>query len=184
MTEHDLAGDTAGPGSVGGHTLVLLRHARAEPAGELGDHARPLAAPGRRQASRIGARIAERLEAPQLVLVSDALRAHETYRLLAAAHGGLPEAKRLAELYDAGPRDVIALLAELDDALDRVLVVGHEPTMSGLATVLDMERNAGPADLGLGMGTAEAAVLDVPGSWAGLDRSVGRLREVLRPSEG
>ena len=46
------------------HHLVILRHAKAEPGGAVVDHERPLALAGRRQASAVGAALAEAGLAP------------------------------------------------------------------------------------------------------------------------
>lgn len=162
--------------------LVLLRHARAEPAGELGDHDRPLATRGRRQASDVGARLAEEVDAFDAAVVSDALRARETYRLVAVAHGAAPAPLLRAEVYTGGPRQVLAALGQLEPDVRRVLVVGHEPTISGLATMLADELPPDAAHLGLGMATGEAAVLTTETAWDALSRGCAQLHGLVRPA--
>lgn len=165
-------------------TLVLLRHAKAEPENGLGDAQRPLSSRGRRQATALGPLLAAHVGGVDVALVSGALRTTETYKLLAASWPeGAPEADVREELYSAGPRDVIALLAELPPEAERVLVVGHEPTMSSLAHLLNTERSPLADTVAYGMGTASAAVLEVPVPWGELDRSTARLLTVVRPEE-
>lgn len=160
-------------------TLVLLRHARAEPENDLGDSQRPLSAAGRREAADIGSRLAAAVGGFDAVLVSGALRTTETARLLVPALPDLPAADVRRELYGAGPRQVLELLAELPVDTRRVLVVGHEPTMSSLATLLGGTKDPLTAQVSFGIGTANAVVLDVPVAWTELDRGTGRLRSVL-----
>ncbi|PYF98960.1 phosphohistidine phosphatase [Georgenia satyanarayanai] len=162
-------------------TLVLLRHAQAEPENGLGDAQRPLSGHGRRQAAALGPVLAAEVGHLDATLVSSALRTTETYKLVASGWDGAPEADVRDELYEAGPRDVLAVLAELPDDVRRVLVVGHEPTTSALAHLLDGERSTLAEMVSLGMSTANAAVLEVPVPWAELGRSTARLVTVLRP---
>ncbi len=162
-------------------TLVLLRHAQAEPENGLGDEQRPLSAHGRRQASSLGPLLAAQVGGLDRALVSSALRTTETYKIVASGWDAAPEPDVRDELYPAGPRDVLAVLAELPAEVRRVLVVGHEPTMSSLAHLLDGERSTLAEMVSLGMSTANAAVLEVPVPWAELDRSTARLVTIVRP---
>ncbi|WP_454083485.1 SixA phosphatase family protein [Georgenia sp. Marseille-Q6866] len=162
-------------------TLVLLRHAQAEPENGLGDEQRPLSAHGRRQGAALGPILAAQVGGLDRALVSSALRTTETYKIVASGWDGAPAADVRDELYEAGPRDVLAVLAELPDDVRRVLVVGHEPTMSSLAHLLDGERSTLAEMVSLGMSTANAAVLEVPVPWAALDRSTARLVTIVRP---
>lgn len=166
-------------------TLVLLRHAKAEPENGIGDAQRPLSSRGRRQAAALGPLLDSHVGTVDVALVSSALRTTETYKLLAASwpEDGAPDADVRDELYSAGPRDVLAVLAELPPQVERVLVVGHEPTMSSLAHLLNGERTTLADTVAYGLSTAAAAVLDVPVAWAELDRSTARLREVVRPED-
>ncbi|QDB79073.1 histidine phosphatase family protein [Georgenia wutianyii] len=164
-----------------GRTLVLLRHAHAEPETSLGDARRTLSAHGRRQAAALGPVLAEQLGHVDVALVSSALRTTETYKLVASGLPEAPAADVREELYAAGPREVLALLAEVPEDVEQVLVVGHEPTISSLAHLLDGERSALAEMLFLGISTANAAVLEVPVPWADLDRSTARLVRILRP---
>jgi len=116
--------------------LVLLRHAKAEPAGSVPDNLRPLALNGRRQASAVGGMLKELGIVPDAVLVSSALRTRQTWELLS---NGLDLETSFAQFHDdlyvAQPCDVLSILAGHGSATT-VLVVGHEPTMSTLATLL------------------------------------------------
>ncbi len=160
---------------------MLLRHAQAEPENGLGDEQRPLSAHGRRQAASLGPLLGAQAGGLDRALVSSALRTTETYKIVASGWDAAPEADVRDEIYDAGAREVLALLAGLPEGARRVLVVGHEPTMSSLAHLLDGERSTLAEMVSLGMSTANAAVLEVPVPWAELDRSTARLVTIVRP---
>ena len=106
-------------------TLVLLRHAKAESESDLGDHMRALAAKGREQARALGSLIHAETGDIDTVLVSSALRTKETYRLLAADDAQWPAGSSLDDLYEAGPREVLNVLAGVGEESGSVLVVGH-----------------------------------------------------------
>ncbi|HZI98950.1 MAG TPA: histidine phosphatase family protein, partial [Actinomycetales bacterium] len=59
--------------------LLLIRHAKAAPDDDGGDHGRGLTARGRRDAAAIGRWLADNDLVPDLVLCSDARRARETW---------------------------------------------------------------------------------------------------------
>jgi phosphohistidine phosphatase len=162
-------------------TLVLLRHAKAEPEGEQGDAVRPLAAKGRRQAHHLGPVLADAVGRVDVALVSSALRTTETFALLAAGVA-VRERTVLDELYQAGPRDVLDLLRDLPEGTRTALVVGHEPTISHLAAMLHDTEDDLAVQVSLGVPTATACILQVRTGWSELDRSSAHLTRLLRPS--
>ncbi|HCX84465.1 MAG TPA: phosphohistidine phosphatase [Micrococcales bacterium] len=165
-------------------TLVLLRHAKAEPHA-ASDAARPLALRGRRQAAAVGDALAADGPVPDLVLVSAATRTRQTWELLAARLPVRPDVAVLEELYDAGPRTVLSLLRGVDDAVGTVLVVGHEPVMSSTAALLasaDSDEHLLDA-VHRGVPTAARSVLELDAGWAALDRGTARLVAVERAVE-
>jgi phosphohistidine phosphatase len=166
------------------HQLVLLRHAKAEPAGTLDDQLRPLALAGRTQASGVGAALRAAGLVPDAVLVSSAVRTRQTWDLVRAGLGLPAEAAEIGdELYTAGVRTLLGLLHQVDAGAGTVLVVGHEPTVSQTAAAL-----AGPgsdeaavARVRVGVPTATFSVLEVDGPWAGLEPDSARLVQVVSP---
>ncbi len=169
----------------GGHRLVLLRHAKAEAHGGVADVLRPLALVGRRQSVDVGAWLAVAGLLPERVLVSSAVRTRQTWELLRSSLGDVPEpeVEISDDLYDAGPRDLIGLVAHADERIATLLVVGHEPTMSMTGAMLaDPHPPIGElASLHVGLPTAGAAVLEVP-SWSEIGPGLCRLLEVWRPA--
>ena len=119
-------------------TLVLFRHAKSSWDDErLDDHDRPLAPRGDRDAPRMGKRLARRKLDPDLLLTSTALRARATADHLAAALGLARSRIRVERrIYLASPGELLQVIADLDDNLASVLLVGHNPGLTDLANML------------------------------------------------
>jgi len=121
--------------------LMLLRHAKTEndaPSGR--DQDRRLDKRGRHDAAEIGGWIGRHPPSPDLVLVSHAVRAHQTWEIAWEAMKELvpePEVELMPELYGA---DVSQLLETIRDACSadpkRLMIVGHNPGMHELALAL------------------------------------------------
>jgi phosphohistidine phosphatase len=167
------------------HQLVLLRHAKAEHSDSLDDQLRPLALPGRKQASQVGAGLRAAGVVPDVVLVSSAVRTRQTWDLVRAGLDLPAEVARVSdELYSAGVQSVIGLLRELEESAGTVLVVGHEPTVSQTAAALagPGSDDAAVAQVRVGVSTGAYSVLEVPGSWADLVPDAARLLRVVAPA--
>ena len=113
--------------------LFLIRHAHAVDAKE--DAARPLSDRGRKQARQLakflGAGGAFR---PAAFWHSSLARSQETARLLAR---GLRRKVPLVEMSGREPDDApAAILRQLRGGNDPLAIVGHEPHLSGLASLL------------------------------------------------
>lgn len=165
--------------------LLLLRHAKAEPSGHGPDELRRLDPKGWRQCVGVGAGLRAAGLVPELVVVSSALRARETWDGVAAAlgEGPVPEVLLRDDLYGADVEDVIDLVRGVDGRVRTLLVVGHEPTMSGAAARLSGSGEVGAlSQVRVGLPTASYARLDVPGAWAELDHMSAVLRDVVRPA--
>ena len=112
----------------------LLRHGDAEPHGTRDDYERRLTARGERQASAAGQALARLGVQFEAVYSSPRVRARDT-ALLACAHLGCApvEHEALSGGFDA--RDAAELLAAHRGA-SAVMLVGHEPDLSGLVAAL------------------------------------------------
>jgi phosphohistidine phosphatase len=121
-------------------SLMLLRHAKSSPA-ETGqaDFDRPLNERGKRSAAAMGRYIASNGLVPRLVLCSPARRASETWVLVARELPDTAEVHFTPEIYDFG--DGKALMECLRHkagagAEQSILLVGHNPSIAGLAQTL------------------------------------------------
>jgi phosphohistidine phosphatase len=155
-----------------------MRHAHAEQSAPLGDRLRPLDQLGRDQAAKIGGRLRD--AGIQFVLASSAARTVQT----AAALGlGVPT-ETLDALYYGGTGTYLRSVRSLDDAVERALVVGHNPSIADAVDQLLDETTSDPAALALiatHFPTATCCELVFDGSWA--DLTTAALVRVLRTKQ-
>ncbi|SDS04270.1 SixA phosphatase family protein [Microterricola viridarii] len=115
-------------------TLILVRHAKSswdEPS--LVDEARPLNKRGRHDAPEMGRRLLARGVVPETILASPAVRARTTAELIALEIGAEDAVVIDHRLYATSASGMLAVIREQDDAIDSLMVVGHDPEMSDLA---------------------------------------------------
>lgn len=122
--------------------LILLRHGDAERDSESGeDFDRRLSARGREESARMGETLAELGLVPDLVLVSAAARARDTWTALAPV---FPKARVKFEdnLYLAEPERIRRAVDQACDGCAALMVVGHNPGLQELALGLLLEGSA------------------------------------------
>jgi phosphohistidine phosphatase len=150
------------------YRLILLRHAKAEaraPGG--GDIDRALVERGRADAQRMGQILADAGMTPDLVLISPAVRARETWALASSAFP--PTRVEVRDgLYDATPEEVADELTRGVGPENTVMVVGHNPSFHELAISLLEDGCADPVDIervsvGFATSTAVAFRFDAAG---------------------
>jgi phosphohistidine phosphatase len=162
--------------------LIIMRHAKAEREAET-DHARPLSPKGRRDANAAGRLLAGRGEVPDLALISTSQRTRDTWTCVCAGFGAEPEAWFDRNLYAGGPATVVELLAAVDEAVQRVIVIGHNPSVTTVASALSDGAAADDLELALGDGlkTSALACFDVPVEWQDVNARTLRLTSVDVP---
>ncbi|APG28978.1 hypothetical protein A7E78_02145 [Syntrophotalea acetylenivorans] len=118
--------------------LTLLRHAKSswrDP--DLTDFDRPLNKRGQRDAPMMGRRLAKRGFAPDLFLVSPALRTRLTAEIIAEQlEVDIGKLSFDHGIYLAGAHELINLLRCIDEQLQDVLLIGHNPGITDLANYL------------------------------------------------
>lgn len=113
--------------------LVIMRHGHAEMADE--DFDRRLSARGRQAAAAVGKQLAALGVAPDLVLASSALRATITAEEVCRELSNTRlETRR--NLYLASAEETLSSLQALDNSLQCVVLVGHNPGVSELSRLL------------------------------------------------
>ncbi len=118
-------------------TLLILRHAKSSWKDEqIGDHDRPLNKRGRRDAPRMGELLRAAGLPPELIISSTARRARKTASKVARQCGYQGIIKLRGTLYLAPPEAYLDALHDLDDAIHRVMVVGHNPGLEQLLALL------------------------------------------------
>jgi len=118
--------------------LFFLRHAKACPRGPKyrPDSKRPLTREGEKTAREAAAGIQKLDLSFDLILTSPYARALRTAEILAEAYDSkkLFVTNHLAA--EAGPEEVVTEIAENFSTLENIVLVGHEPFLSGLISVL------------------------------------------------
>jgi phosphohistidine phosphatase len=163
--------------------LYLLRHAKSSwKDATLADHDRPLAGRGRRASEAIARQLSDRSIEPKLVLCSTARRARETLDRIAPALG-TPTVKIEPDLYVADARGLLERLRGLPDAIESVMLIGHNPAMQELA--VDLARPSPAAsELAAKYPTAALAVLTFTAStWRRLGHGTAELVELVKPRD-
>ncbi len=156
--------------------LLIMRHAKSDwSAGFARDHDRPLAGRGTRAAELMGRLITECDQEPDLVVTSSAVRARTTAELAAAAGSWDCPIEITEALYGTSPQGALSVVRQTSDNIDRLMIVGHEPTWSGLVHTL----TGGTVQ----MKTATVVIVDllVGRSWDGGDLMQGEIVAVLQP---
>jgi len=164
--------------------LMLLRHAKSEKAeGGQSDRARHINARGESDAPVIGAYMARHGLVPDLVLVSTAVRARETWERLAAALGKRPRVSFEDRLYNAGRQAILAPVKETAPSVRKLMVVGHNPGMHELARHLIASGDVEARErLHEGLPTSGLVVIDFAGDdWRKLHARGGRLEHFITP---
>jgi phosphohistidine phosphatase len=146
--------------------LMLLRHAKTENDAASGrDQDRRLDDRGRIDAAEIGGWIGRHPPFPDSVLVSPAIRAHQTWEIAWEAMKGtvpLPQVELLPELYGADVSQLLQVIrvASTGDP-QRLMIVGHNPGMHELALALSGSGDAtGRKALADNLPTSGFAVFD------------------------
>jgi len=144
-------------------TLMLMRHAKSDHGDpSLSDHDRPLNRRGRRDAPLMADWMARSGRAPQRVLCSTAVRTRETLDLMLDRWTEPPDVEFCESLYLANPESILWTISGHHMESAALLVMGHNPGISMLASAL--------AQCRLEMPTAAVAVLQVqrkPGETTG-----------------
>lgn len=141
--------------------LILLRHGKAEADAASGrDFDRSLTGRGRRDALIVAKALEEAGMRPDLVLVSPAARAAQTWEAMAEVFPKA-EVQPAPELYEIGPDGILALARAEAGPARTVMVVGHNPGLGQLAAWLAQDAPSGEARRRIveGFPTAAAAVI-------------------------
>ncbi len=111
----------------------------------MSDHERPLNKRGERNAPEMAKRLKERISqngkqfpAPQTIVSSPAVRAHETAKVLAKEIDFKIKHIKLDErLYFQGAKKMLEAICEFGDDADCLMIVGHNPEITELHNLLN-----------------------------------------------
>jgi len=156
-------------------SLILLRHGKSDRPAGMADHERPLAQRGRRAAEAMGRFVAAAGQVPDVAATSTAVRARDTLRIACEAGRWSCRVREDPALYDALPGAVLGVVRAEDAGTERLLLVGHEPTLSETLALL-----VGGGSLRFPTAAALLVELDV-GAWDEVAPGTGELAWLLPP---
>jgi phosphohistidine phosphatase len=154
-------------------TLLILRHAKSSwKKPDLPDHDRPLNKRGKNEAPKVGQYLKENDLVPDLILCSTARRAMETAQAVADACGFEGKVEYQKDLYLSELAIYLDILRCLPDKARRVMVVGHNPDVEELLTML--------TEVDEHLTTSALAVVDLPiSSWEELNEATDGKLQIL-----
>ncbi|MFI6823065.1 SixA phosphatase family protein [Micromonospora sp. NPDC050187] len=162
-------------GRATGHTLVLLRHGKAERPEGTDDRERALTGRGQADAAAAGAWLARHGFRPDVVVCSPARRTRQTWQAAEngmagsgmadgpAGNGPTPLVRYESAVYAAEAADLLDLLRAVEPDAGTVLLVAHNPGISLVSIALD--RIGADRE---GLRTSGVVVHRVTGAWADL----------------
>lgn len=167
--------------------LFLLRHAKTEQADKdtPADADRVLTERGRSDAPLVGREMRKKGYQPDLILCSPSARTRQTLELAMEEFGGSPEIRTVDSIYAAGARDIVALVRKLPRAVERPMIVGHNPSFEEAAVLLVGEAGAAKFDsFGEKFPTAALAVIDFDtDDWKTVEPGEGELADFIKPKD-
>ena len=159
--------------------LILLRHAKANPAGPGDtDHERTLSDSGFRDARQVSEILRQQELIPELIISSSAVRAMTTaYQFAATFEKPETEIKLMTSLYDCFVKDYLAVISSLSEKYSTCLITGHNETITEVAQYL-LGKNVEPLNTcGVVVISSQAA------TWLEFDSSECTLHFATRPMQ-
>ena len=158
--------------------IYILRHAKSSwDNSNLSDFERPLADRGISDANKMSKFLKDMNIKIDKVLCSNATRAKETFDLTADGFNfEIDKATYLDKLYFGDTTTIIQDLKELDESLNNILIVGHNPTLHYLVEILTNESINR-------FTTCNLATISHDGEWVSLNSQQCSLKSLIRPKE-
>jgi phosphohistidine phosphatase len=168
--------------------LFLLRHAKAQPAdGSIEDFDRTLLLSGMQDAAAIARYLGEGDYKLDLILCSSSARTTQTAELVLQEIGSPVEYRE--NLYLAEAAKLLAAVRGAPSAVTNLMLVGHNPGLENLATLLAREpvrrkERARHEALEEKFPTSALAILDFDvGRWRDVEKAAARLVDFVRPKD-
>ena len=119
-------------------TLILMRHAKAlKESVDLSDHNRQLSDKGKEDAKVMSESLKKENFIPELIVSSTAKRTHKTAKIIQENLVLKPSSLLLeSDLYEATTSDILHVIRSLSDNLNTVMLVGHNPSFTGMIGLL------------------------------------------------
>ena len=128
------------------------------------DYDRPLSPTGREQIQEVRVWLDRMSALPQRIIASPSMRTRQTAELLKLSVG----IDYVDGLYDNRPDQVRSALIGVTDEIDRLLIVGHAPSIPWTAHELSAGGEQSASFFSGNFGCANAVLLEHAGSWVDL----------------
>ncbi|MBA3766421.1 MAG: histidine phosphatase family protein [Acidobacteria bacterium] len=157
--------------------LLLMRHAKSDwsTPGQQ-DFDRPLNERGVKSARLVGEYIRKHGIRPGLIISSPARRTRQTIALVMESAHLAAELRYDERIYEASAERLFAVVSQVEDSVNDLMLVGHNPGMSELLLALAGENRHMP--------TAALASLSLDiEKWNKFQEQRGRLEWLIKPKE-
>ena len=156
--------------------IVLIRHSNAEPGGfSTPDFDRKLSAKGRERAVLQANTLLNNSGIPDLIITSNAKRAHETALIFSEILNKNCPIQQVPFLYeDFATSDFFNLINGINDSYNNIIVIGHNPTISVMASKLD-------SDELFSFKPCAMCIFEVGNKWGDVDIADGNLISFIAP---
>ena len=163
-------------------TIYLVRHAKSSWKDEsLDDIDRPLNRRGRRDAPFMSKLVLAKEGKPDLILTSPATRAHTTAVTFAEAMridtDDSSQFRIIDDIYEASERELIQVLQSHGGEADRVMLFGHNPSMTALANRFEGDYIANVPTCAVVKATADVT------SWSDFEASEAKRKAFYFPKQ-
>ena len=157
-------------------TLILLRHAKAARPQDTPDRRRPLAGRGRRDAPAVGRWLRQQAPAIDLAICSPAVRARQTWELVAAQLDDEPAVRYDERLYGTAVEGFLTVTRRLPASASTVLLIAHNPSLEDFLELLTGDTEV--------LRTSALVVLTTSGDWASAEPGAWTRTALATPRGG
>jgi len=163
-----------------------MRHGKSDWASaSISDFDRPLNSRGIHDVKRMGNYIIKNNLVPDLLISSPAFRAISTTRLVSEnflkANKKFQEIQTCKDFYSMGFNEYVERIRQVDDSIETVMIVGHNPKLEDLVDYLISENSI--TSESIVMKTATIVVASFQDSWSTLDRQILNLENYVTPKK-
>ncbi|MCC5943824.1 MAG: histidine phosphatase family protein [Bernardetiaceae bacterium] len=156
-------------------TLYLVRHALPEESGRL-DALRKLTTKGMNDAIALGKWLQNQTPTPEHIMASDAIRAKQTAEAILEAFPTLKaNAAFDSDWYQCSSHELLKAIQNVDDSINTLLFVNHNPTVSMLIAELSHTQPTWITE-----GACAQIQFEID-TWQGLQHGLGELKGIYNP---
>ncbi len=156
--------------------LLIMRHAKSDWSTGDKDFDRPLNKRGKRDAPFMGEQLKMQNKIPDLILSSPARRAEMTTNNVIENCDYTGEVLWNDDIYYHDERAVMEHIKNIPPDIDRLMLVGHNPTLEYLLTLLTLNNEAMPT------ASIASVVFDID-DWADIKMYEAELEWLIKPKE-